>query len=423
MPTGKDLRSTFAQGLGCLLIWGEGGAGKTSLACQVAIWAMAAEPEQRPCDHLMVPVLIEHDLDFAVAPGKEPLTEAIRRQLQDLVEVPESIPEALIERLLRQRRVLVLIDHLSEMSKATRDKIQPAMPHFLANALIVTSRMEEPLGGVTKTVIRPLRVAGNRLSSFMEAYLTQRQKRDLFDDPAFFDACSRLSLMVGKRAITVLLAKLYAEHMIAVQEGGVETGLPENIPDLMLSYLNTLNRSVSEGKLADRTVHRDAKAIAWECLQQSFRPTPARLAQVLAAMGGDDAEARLKYLEERLHVIQTVQPAQDQVRMVLDPLTEYLAGLYLVEQYGTNEAAWRTFLAERRDEGGRAGGSPRLPARRARLLLGKASRHANTELSAGRACQMGWCTGACAGRSRVTGLELCCRKARRLVLRSTCNAA
>ena len=171
---------------------------------------MAEEPDQQPCNHRMIPVLIEHDLDFTVASGKDPLTAAIGRQLQDLIATPAPVPEALLERLLRQRRILVIVDHLSEMPRTTRDKIQPEAPHFPVNALIVTSRIEETLGGVTKTVIRPLRVAGNRLSSFMEAYLTQRQKRDLFDDPAFFDACSRLSLMVGKRAITVLLAKLYA---------------------------------------------------------------------------------------------------------------------------------------------------------------------------------------------------------------------
>ncbi|WP_072032384.1 hypothetical protein [Fischerella sp. PCC 9605] len=51
----------------------------------------------------------------------------------------------------------------------------------------------------------PLRVAGDRLSSFMEAYLTQRGKRHLFTDVEYFDACRRLSLMVGQRNITVFM--------------------------------------------------------------------------------------------------------------------------------------------------------------------------------------------------------------------------
>jgi hypothetical protein len=82
----------------------------------------------------------------------------------------------------------------------------------------VTSRIEESLDGVTKTTIHPTRVQGNRLSSFTEAYLGQRGKRALFDDAEFFDDCRKFSAMVGDRNITVLLAKLYAEHMIASKE-------------------------------------------------------------------------------------------------------------------------------------------------------------------------------------------------------------
>jgi HEAT repeat protein len=213
--TGKDLQPTFDKKRATLLLWGEGGAGKTSLACQLAMWAMSDDANQRISQHKMLPVLIEQELDFDVAAGKQPLTEAICGQLQALIGEAEPIPEELLAHLLRQRRILVIVDHLSEMSEATRKQIRPGDPDFTANALIVTSRLEEKLDEIPKTTIKPLRVAGDRLSSFMEAYLTQRGKRNLFDDPEYFDACRRLSLMVGQRNITVLLAKLYAEQMIA----------------------------------------------------------------------------------------------------------------------------------------------------------------------------------------------------------------
>ncbi len=41
----KNLKSTFLNRIGFLLITGEGGSGKTSLACQVARWAMADKPD------------------------------------------------------------------------------------------------------------------------------------------------------------------------------------------------------------------------------------------------------------------------------------------------------------------------------------------------------------------------------------------
>jgi hypothetical protein len=172
---GKDLQPTFAQKRGCLLIWEEGGAGKTSLACLIGKWAMSDNPEERICNHRMLPVLIESELNMKVAEGKQPFIEAIRGQLQDLTDTAEPISEELLEQLLKQRRILVIVDHFSEMSEQTQTAIRPEMPDFPVNALLVTSRLEEPLGRVTKTAIKPLRIAGNRLSSFMESYLSQRK--------------------------------------------------------------------------------------------------------------------------------------------------------------------------------------------------------------------------------------------------------
>jgi hypothetical protein len=142
----------------------------------------------------------------------------------------------------------VIVDHFSEMPDATRQEIRPGQSDFPANVLIITSRLEEQLGGVPPSTVKPLRIQGNRLSSFLEAYLTQRGKREYFDDAEFFDACRRLSLMVGTRDITVLLAKLYAEQMIAAKEGPAESILPDTIPDLMLSYVNEVNRGVDRPK-------------------------------------------------------------------------------------------------------------------------------------------------------------------------------
>jgi HEAT repeat protein len=347
--SGKELQQICTDKRFCLLIWGEGGAGKTSLACQLAKWAMSDDATERLCKHPMLPVLIEQELNFGVASGKKPFVEAIRGQLQAAIDATDPIPDELLDRLLRQQRILVIADRLSEMSEATRKEICPGHPDFSANALIVTSRLEERLDEIDKTTIKPLRVAGNRLSSFMEAYLTQRGKRDLFTDSEFFDACRRLSLMVGQRNITVLLAKLYAEQTIAAKEG-TAADLPDNIPDLMLGYLNELNRGAAENEPDNRTVQRDAKAIAWECLKQTYKPASAKRDDVLAVLaalnGNNNAEVNLKHLEKRLRLIQTVGSAQDKIRFALDPLAEYLAGLYLVEHYRDNEIKWREFLAQ-----------------------------------------------------------------------------
>jgi HEAT repeats len=174
--TPENLRSTFDKQRSCLVICGEGGAGKTSLACQIAGWAIAELENQRLCKHLILPVLLEEE--FRLVEGKSSLLEAIRGQLQVLIDEPEPICQELLIRLLRKQRILVIVDRFSEMNAATREAIQPDSPEFPVNALVITSRIEEKLGRVNKTTIKPLRIEGNKLSSFMEAYLMQRGKRD-----------------------------------------------------------------------------------------------------------------------------------------------------------------------------------------------------------------------------------------------------
>ncbi|CAD0228227.1 HEAT repeat-containing PBS lyase [Planktothrix agardhii CCAP 1459/11A] len=354
--TPKDLQHKFSESRETLLIWGEGGSGKTTLACQLAKWAMADDPEQRLCpNHRMLPILIDQELSDEAGNQQQVLMEAIHGQLRDLIEAVKPISEELLEHLLRERRLLVIVDGYSEMRPATRNKIKPELPSFLANALIVTSRSDESLGGVNRTMIQMMRVHSSKLAEFLQAYVNKKGKQDLFKtDQELFQACIQLSKLVGERDITVLLAKLYADQLIATEAEHNTKNLPDNIPDLMLSYLNQINYQLVEKGLENHldnlTVHQVAKVIAWECLKQTFRPTTVPLDILLKVLGehwsGEQAKTHLKYLENSLHIVETVKPSEDQIRFSLDPLAEFLAGLYLVDLYKDNEKLWAEFLAQ-----------------------------------------------------------------------------
>ena len=181
--------------------------------------------------------------------------------------------------------------------------------------------------GTQKTVMKPVRIAGNQLSIFMDGYLRAINKRAAFDDEEYFDVCRRLSIIVRERDVTPLLAKMYAQFMISDKESGREGSLPETISDLMLCYLNELNRQVKSAQIDNLVLHEIAKLAAWTCLRKDFRPTPTPRRVILAGLGSDDkAETGLKYLENRLQVIQSLG-AGDVVRFTLDPLAEYRAAV------------------------------------------------------------------------------------------------
>jgi HEAT repeat protein len=353
--TNQDLDSHFCRPI---LIWGEGGVGKTSLACQLAEWSMADKAGDRICTHRMLPIFFEEDFECSGddMACQQALIDTISGKLKLLTHEDMPVSKELLENLLLRWRIMVIVDHLSEMNEVTRRTINPDNPAFLINALVVTSRQRDILGQVNKLMIKPLRIMGNRLSSFMEAYLTKHGKRDLFTDSEFFDACSHLSRMVGQREVTAMLATLYARQMISAKVEAaqdISTLISDNIPDLMLSYLNQLNKElggsrIDQEQFNDRTIHKDAMALSWECLKENFNPSVIHRDNALAALAvtrGDKAEVHLRYLEDRLSLVQTIGASQDQLRFSLDPLAEYLAALHLIALYDSQEERWLEFFA------------------------------------------------------------------------------
>ncbi len=340
-----------------LLIFGEGGSGKTTIACQIAKWAMKKQHQSKAlAKHLMLPVLIEKEIDNT-GDGIKPIMEAIMAEIQELIDNEQMIvDELLVKQLLRQRRILLIVDRYSEMSQATQEKFNPDPKEFPANALIVTSRIEENFRGID-IKIKTLRFDGGKLAYFIEQYLKECGKWHLFkaDQEEFLQECAQLARIVGEqKTITVLLAKLYAEKMINSKENNFTSeGSLDNIPDLILNHLEKLNRQGErETKSEYPTIKQDAQLIAWKCLEQNYRPSYAEREAVVKAfeqLGRNDAILCLEYFEKHLRLLKSIgygeRQDRNKIRFALDPLAEYLAALYVVQENKDDEEKWREFVA------------------------------------------------------------------------------
>ena len=333
----EDLEPLLAEGGSqVLLLSGDGGAGKTSLAFAIARWWLQGEPG----GVVRLPVLIE----TALGQG-ESVADRVRSWLGNQLAGAggeDKLPPELIKALLAAKRLIPIVDHLSELTPAAREQLLAALPPGL---VVVTSRSdddgfrERPLSR-----IEPQRIAVERLQAFFLDYLRRKGQGDALSDDDLMPAQAQLKRIVGDKPITVLLAQMFIDDVIANREQGLLAG---SVPELMLSYVRRLD-TPDDASLRRRTgleitealVQKALRVVALASHRQGPREQPlfqplefsdglARHALMAAkplglGLGDEQADALLGYLIE-LRLLLQPGAAAGRLRFPLDPLADHLA--------------------------------------------------------------------------------------------------
>jgi len=191
----EDLEPLLAAaGSHVQLLSGDGGAGKTSLAFAIARWWQEGEPG----GVVRLPVLIETALG-----SQESVADRVRSWLRNqLAGAGENdLAPELIEALLAAKRLIPIVDHLSELSQAAREQLLAALPPGL---VVVTSRSdddgfrERPLSRIV-----PQRIGVERLQAFFLDYLRRKGQGEALSDDDLMPAQAQLKRIVGDKPITV----------------------------------------------------------------------------------------------------------------------------------------------------------------------------------------------------------------------------
>jgi hypothetical protein len=169
-------------------------------------------------------------------------------------------------------------------------------------------------------------------------------------DVALLAARQRLVEMLSdwRQEATPLLAKLYAEQLVALSTLGqqVDKLLPTTVPDLMLSYVSSLNRSRQHADPDNPTVHHATQVVSWACLKDTFRPGKASKVEIRHQLEQVGIDVRLlEDLEHRLGLVRTIKPAETDIYFSVDPLSEYFAAMWALKLNQDQEDLWTLFIA------------------------------------------------------------------------------
>jgi hypothetical protein len=259
----------------------------------------------------------------------------------------ERLPRRLPQLLHSKRRVLFIVDGVSEMEEDSRAAVLEALAGP-GGAFVVTARTLGPLDGVPASWVSPLPIEARGLSSFVDEYLRRRKKRELFDKYAYIAACGRITALSGTSGLTPLLATMYIDELVFISEKS-RNDAPVDVPDLMLRYLDRLNAEAKSPR-PPKDVRRDAKATALACIEGEYRPRSIAVEHALKALSlpgessNELARQRLDHLARRMRVLRLDETGA-RVSFDLDPIAEYLAALALIEQQ-RDDGLWDRTLAE-----------------------------------------------------------------------------
>jgi hypothetical protein len=328
-----------------VVVEGDGGSGKTTIAIQLAGYLFTESDDI--LGHPALPILLERDVLQSLATGEGLLRRAVSAEIARCAAPLRTSP-GMLDSLIDAGRLIVVVDGLSEMSEEVRADVRNASDTSMK--LLVTSRRQEALAPTT--VIKPTRVDRDRLSSFFEAYLAAMGVKDRFSDQSFFEALTLFVEIIGKSEPTVLLAKLFADYLCSVDQSEADR-VPRSIPELILCYLNELNRPVADGRLRDTDIHAATRALGWACVHRRHQPDSIRRSVANAAIGQSGGAVILDYLQDKLQIVRTVGPALSHIMFVLDPVAEFMAAQWAIETYRESEDMWREFLVSASDKAGK----------------------------------------------------------------------
>jgi photosystem II stability/assembly factor-like uncharacterized protein len=242
IPGLSEIRPHLEGNRVIISIEGPGGVGKSSLAIQLAKWAYHEKRVAKLWNRPVLPVFINNlndDLDKLVVSKLKYLTDS------------SVISESLSKAILRKKKVLVIVDGLSEMQALKPEFIDPQKGASDVHAVIYTSRM--PTTIPQSTIIIPFGLKLTYLDNLIDGFTNAYVGANRFEDQREV-LRSRIKIMIGTfgnrnpdKQIPLNILRLIIEHASKIMDrgGSLQIELPNSYYSLVEDYLSDLLRKVN----------------------------------------------------------------------------------------------------------------------------------------------------------------------------------
>jgi hypothetical protein len=302
-------------------IEGPGGVGKSALAFEIARWASNSRVGYRLASFPMLPLLLE---SLEKGADKARTVDAAAAAQLRLVMSVSKISEPLLQALFSRKRVLVVVDGISEMSAGVdQEAICPDSGAVNARALLVTSRL--PTNLTESLVIRPQGLTLAFLDRVLDDLVAANVGPGRFNDGEREELRQHLRSLIEdardgakERQVPMIFLKLMIERADQLlKEKRQLDELPTTLSELITDYTEQLLRNEHDVHLA----MEQARTTAQVCMGKERSPIARSENRYMAK--GVSTEILDKFVTAGL-MVRSGEKGDPFYKFALDPIAEQL---------------------------------------------------------------------------------------------------